>query len=137
MKYELYNAIKSFCEENRCWSVANTVRDWNAILSTNYTPATFTALVNAGLLVKDKRYGEKSYSYTLAKTDEVRKAEAEAKIEYDIEHAHWIIEHYEENIAKRQTVYENEIKRAKQMLEENLEFEAERLAEAKALIGAI
>lgn len=136
MKYELYNAIKSYCEENRCWSAANTVRDWNAILSTNYTPATFTALVNTGLLVKDKRYGEKSYSYTLAKTDEVRKAEAEAKREYDIQHAHWIIEHYEESVAKKQAAYEYEIKRAKQMLEADLEFEAKRLAEAKALIGA-
>lgn len=135
MKNELYKAIVSYCEENQCWGAYNTAKEWNEILNTTYSPATFTALVNTGRLVKDKRYGEKSYSYTLAETAEMREKRLEAEREGDIKHAHWVIEHYEESVAKRKAKYEETIANAEKWLKEELKFEDERLAEAKTLLG--
>lgn len=135
MKNELYKAIKNYCEENHCWGAYNTAKEWNEMLNTTYSPATFTALVNTGHLVKDKWYGEKCYSYALAETAEMREKRLEAERERDIKHAHWVIEHYEESVAKRKAKYEEEIANAEKWLKEDLEHEDKCLAEAKALLG--
>ena len=133
MKNELYKAIVKYCEENQCWGICETAKEWNNILNTFYSPATFTALVNTGRLVKSKGYREKSYSYGLAETAEMREKRLEAEREREIKHAHWIIEHYEESVAKRKAKYEETIKQAEKWLQEELNFEDERLA--KALLG--
>lgn len=135
MKYELYKAIKKHCEENKCWGVRYTVKEWNEVLGTAYSPATFTALVSTGRIVRDKHYKAKAYDYALAETKEMYEKRMADERERDIKHAHWIIEHYEENVAKRKAKYEEAIANAEKWLKEELEYEDERLAEAKALLG--
>ena len=135
MKYELYNKIKSYCEENNCWGERNTAKDWNQMLGTNYGAATFTALVNCGLMCKEKGYKATSYSYSLAPTEEMKRAIAEQKREAEISRAKWDIEHYEENVARYQTRYAEMIKEAEEYLASHLDWEAEKLAEAKALLN--
>lgn len=134
MKNELYKAIKSHCEDNQCWGVRYTAKEWNEMLDTSYSAATFTSLVSNGHLTREKRYGEKSYSYGLADTDEMREARAKAKREREIEYAKYTVEHYDENTARARARYEEAIRRAEEQLKQDLEWEAERLAKAKALL---
>lgn len=134
MKHELYKAIMNYCDENRCLCVYNTVKDWNECLGTSYSAATFTALVSSGHLVRDKLYGEKSYSYRLAPTPEELQKRAEAEKEREIRHAHWVVEHHDDNVSKIKAHYEEMIKRAEEYLKEELEYEDKHLAEAQELL---
>ena len=63
MKNELYKAIKAHCDENHCWLIHYTVKQWNEILETSYSPATFASLANDGYLARMK--SDKVYSYSL------------------------------------------------------------------------
>jgi len=134
MKYELYKAIMDYCDENHCWAAYNTVKGWNECLGTSYSAATFTALVSSGHLIRDKWYGEKSYSYRLAPTPEELQKRAEAEKQREIQHAHWVVEHYDESVAKIKARYEEMIRMAEEYLKEELEYEAKHLAEAQELL---
>ena len=134
---ELFNEIYNFCEENGCWKAWNTVKDWNGCIEKEYGSASFTALVNAGRLEKEKRYGEKAYSYRIVPTNEIKeKIEADKK-HREIEDAKWDIEHYEERLAQRKAEYEERIKEAEERYQRDLEWEAEKLAKAKAVLEAL
>lgn len=137
MKNELYNAIKTYCEENHCWVAYNTVKEWNKCLGTSYAAGTFTALVSNGLLERTKKYGEKSYSYRLAPTDEVRQKTEETKRQQEIEWAKWNVEHYDENVTRIRARYEEMIRQAEEQLARDLEWEDQKLAEAKALLNSV
>lgn len=134
MKNELYKAIMDYCDENQCWAAYNTVKDWNECLGTSYSAATFTSLVSSGHLVRDKRCGEKSYSYRLTPTPKELQKQAEAKKQREIQHAHWVIEHYDDSVEKVKARYEKAIRQAEEQLKEDLKWEAEKLAEAQELL---
>ena len=134
MKNELYKAIKAYCDENHCWKAFNTVSDWNAILNTSYSAATFTALVSDGRLERDKRYGEKSYSYRLVPTPEELQKQAEAKRQDEIERAKRIVERYDERVADIKERYEELIAEAERYLKERMAFVEEDTAKAKELL---
>ncbi len=137
MKNELYKAIKAHCDENRCWKVSYKVKEWNEVLDTNYSVATFTALVKDGLLVREQAYREKSYSYSLAPTKEMLEEQAKAKRQREIERAKDRVEHYDEAVARVKARYEEAIRQAEEELKRDLEWEAERLAEAQELLNNI
>ena len=134
MKNELYKAIKAYCDENHGWKAFNTVSDWNAILNTSYSAATFTALVSDGRLERDKRYGEKSYSYRLVPTPEELQKQAEAKRQDEIERAKRIVERYDERVADIKERYEELIAEAERYLKERMAFVEEDTAKAKELL---
>ena len=132
---ELYNDIYTYCEENECWKVLNTITEWNEILGNNYGVPSYTALVNAGKLEKEKRYGEKAYSYRIVPTDRIKeKIEAEKK-RREIENAKWNINHYEEQLTMRKAQYEERVKEAEEQYQRDIEWEAEKLVKAKAVLG--
>jgi hypothetical protein len=135
MKNELYKVIKNYCEENHCWGIYETAKEWNNLLNTAFAPGTFTSAVNAGLLVKSKMYREKSYSYALAPTKEMLAAREEEKRQGEIKMAQWFIEHYEERVAQCKEAYEYSIEEAKRLYEERMAQYDKDLAEAKALLG--
>lgn len=132
---DLYNDIYTYCEENECWLAWNTITEWNVVLDNNYGSACFTALVNAGKLERDKRYGERAYSYRLVPTGKIKesmKAQKEARERKDAE---WVIAHYDERIAMWKANYEEMIKEAEEQYQRVLAREAENLAKAKAVLG--
>lgn len=132
---ELYNDIYTHCEENECWKVLYTITEWNEILGNNYGVPSFTALVNAGKLEKEKRYGERAYSYRIVPTGrikEIMEAQKEARKRKDAE---WVIAHYEEQLALRKANYEEMIKEAEEKYQRDIEWEAEKLEKAKAVLG--
>ena len=134
---ELFNDIYNFCEENGCWGEWMTAGDWNNCLQKKYGSASFTALVNAGRLEKEKRYKATSYSYHIIPTGEIKeKIEADKK-RREIESAKWDIEHYEERLAQRKARYEEMIKEAEEEYQRDLEWEAEKLAKAKKVLEAL
>lgn len=137
MKNELYKAIKSYCNENHCWKVSYKVKEWNEILDTNYSPATFTSLVKEGILVREQGYREKSYSYSLAPTEEMLKEEAETKKQREIENAKYRVEHHDECVARIRARYEEAIKQAEEILKRDLGFETENFAKAQELLSNI
>ena len=137
MKNELYEAIKSYCDENHCWQTSYKVKEWNEILDTNYSATTFTALVKDGRLVREQGYREKTYSYTLAPTPEMLQKEAETKKQREIDSAKYRVEHYDEFVARIRARYEEAIKEAEERLKRDLEWEAKRLAEAQELLNNI
>lgn len=134
MKNELYKAIKAYCDENHCWKALNTMSDWNAILNTSYSAATFTALVSDGRLERDKRYGEKSYSYRLAPTPEDLQKQAEVKRQNEIESAKRTVERYDERVAHIKERYEELIAEAERYLKERMAFVEEDTAKAQELL---
>lgn len=134
MKNELYKAIKAYCEENHCWGEYNTAKEWNEYLGTSYGAGTFTALVSAGLLVRTKGYKEKSYSYALAPTAEMLQKRAEEERQSKISLAKYRVEHHDEEVAEIKERYEEMIREAEEWLKRNLEWEAEKLAEAQELL---
>lgn len=144
MKNELIKAIKAYCDENQCWKTQNTAKEWNEILNTHYSAATFTALVKDGLLCRDKCYKEKSYSYRLPPTkEEIEKTKEEiekqkkAEKERKIESAKWYIEHYDEMVAEIEAFYEEDIKKANERREKELTWKAKHLEECKTLLNKI
>lgn len=132
---ELYNDIYNYCEENECWLVWNTITEWNLVLCNNYGVPSYTALVNAGKLVKEQRYGEKAYSYRLVPTDKIKELMEAKKVARERKDAEWVIAHYEEQLAKRKAHYEEMVKQAEEQYQRELAWEAEKLEKAKALLG--
>lgn len=153
MKKKLYDAIKNYCDENECWKAYNTAKDWNEILGTTYSPATFTAAANSGLLVREKFCGSKSYEYRLAPREEEleeRRAQAAREAEREAERERKEAELYLENrdmkieqdkafyellIKEANEKYEKAIKNAENYLERTMVYHEERLVEAKALLN--
>ena len=131
---ELFNDMYNYCEENGCWKTWMTAKDWNNCLKKKYGSASFTALVNAGRLEKEKRYKATCYLYHIIPVGEVKeKIEAEKK-ERERKSAEYTIAHYEEQLAMRKAQYEEAIKEAEEKYQRDLEWEAERLAKAKAVL---
>lgn len=132
---DLYNDIYTYCEENGCWKAMNTITEWNEMLGNNYGVPSYTALVNAGKLEKDKRYGEKAYSYRIVPTGRIKELMEAQKVAKEREHAEWVIAHYEEQLALRKARYEEKIKDAEEQYQRDLDWEMEKLAKAKAVLG--
>jgi hypothetical protein len=132
---ELYNDIYTYCEENGCWMAWHTITEWNENLDNNYGVPSYTALVNAGKLVKEQRYGEKAYSYRLVPTDRIKELMEAQKVARERKDAERVINYHEENVARYQARYEEMIKQAEEQLKRDLEWEAERLEKAKAVLG--
>ena len=134
---ELYNDIYTYCEENECWLAWNTITEWNVVLDNNYGVPSYTALVNAGKLVKEQRYGEKAYSYRLVPTGKIKELMEAQKVARERKDAEWVIAHYEEQMAMRKARYEERIKEAEEQYQRDLAFEEEKLAKAKAVLEGI
>lgn len=132
---DLYNDIYTYCEENGCWKVLNTITEWNEMLGNNYGVPSFTALVNAGKLEKEKRYGEKAYSYRIVPTGRIKELMEAQKVARERKDAEWVIAHYEDQLALRKARYEEMIKEAEEKYQRDLEWEEEKLAKAKAVLG--
>jgi hypothetical protein len=131
---ELYSKMSNFCDENGCWKTWMTVKDWNECISGEYSSASYTALVNAGRLERRKKYKATSYEYHIIPTEKIKERLDEEKKRSDIERAEWIVAHYEEQIALRRAQYEEMIKQAEEQLARDLEWEAKKLADAKAVL---
>lgn len=132
---ELYNDLYKYCEENNCWKVWHTANDWNAELENNYGVACFTALVNAGKLEKDKRYGDKSYSYRIVPTGAIKEMMEQEKRKKEIKSAELIIKNHDETVARIKANYEEAIRQAEEQLKYNLACAQEQLEKAKALLN--
>ena len=132
---ELYNDIYTYCEENECWRAWHTVTEWNENLDNNYGVPSFTALVSAGKLVKEQRYGEKAYSYCIVPTDKIKEIMEAQKVARERKDAERFIADYEERLARRKAHYEERIKEAEEQYKRDLEWDAEQLAKAKAVLG--
>lgn len=132
---ELYNDIYTYCEENECWKALNTVTEWNDILGNNYGVPSFTALVNAGKLEKEQRYGERAYSYRIVPTGKIKEIMEAQKVAKEREDAEWVIAHYDEQVARWKTRWEEEIRDAEEKYQRYLAFEEEKLEKAKAVLG--
>ena len=132
---ELYNDIYAYCEENECWKTSGTITEWNKMLGNNYGVPSFTALVNAGKLEKEKGYGEKAYSYRLVPTNRIKELMEAQKVAKEREHAEWVVAHYDEQMAMWKARYEEKIKDAEEKYQRDIEWEAEKLAKAKAVLG--
>ena len=138
MKYKLYDDMKNYCEENKCWKARNTVKDWNEILGTDYKAATFTALVNTGLIIRtvENQWINKSPNvYYLAPTEEMIEAEKKRDRERKIENAKYYVEHYEEEVANYQARYAEMLKSAEEYLARETEWYNKKLAEAKEILN--
>ena len=132
---ELYNDIYTYCEENECWKVSNSITEWNEILGNNYGVPSYTALVNAGKLEKEKGYGERAFSYRIVPTGRIKELMEAQKVAKEREHAEWVIAHYEEQMALRKARYDEMIQQAEEQYQRDIEWEAEKLAKAKAVLG--
>lgn len=132
---ELYNDIYNYCEENGCWKAWHTITEWNENLENNYGVPSFTALVNAGKLMKEQRYGERAYSYRIVPTGKIKELMEAQKVAREREDAEWVIAHYEEQLALRKARYDEMIKEAEERYQRDLDWEAEKLEKAKAVLG--
>ena len=132
---ELYNDIYTYCEENECWLAWNTITEWNVVLDNNYGVPSYTALVNAGKLEKEQRYGEKAYSYRLVPTGRIKELMEARKVARERKDAEWVIAHYEEQVARWKSRWEEEIREAEEKYQRYLAFEEEKLEKAKAVLG--
>lgn len=132
---ELFNEMYAYCEENNCWKTWMTASDWNKSLGTKYGPASFTALVNAGRLEKGKRNKATAYEYHIIPTGTIKEKMAQAQKECEREDAERVIKSYDENIARIKARYEEMIREAEERLKRDLEFEAEKLAKAEAILN--
>ena len=84
---------------------------------------------------REKCYGERTYSYRIVPTGRIKELMEAQKVAKEREHAEWVIAHYEEQLALRKTRYEEMIKQAEEQYQRDLEWEAEKLAKAKAVLG--
>ena len=134
---ELFNDMYNYCVENGCWGEWMTAGMWNDRLEKKYGSASFTALVNDGRLEKEKRYKATSYLYHIVPVGEVKEKIKAEKKERERKNAEYTIAHYEEQLAMRKAQYEEAIKQAEEQYQHDLEWEAERLAEAKAVLEAL
>lgn len=133
---ELYNVMYDFYIENNCWHECLTAKEWNETFGTSFSPATFTVLYNQGKLQRFQERSGKSYCYQLVLTGTLLQKQEEFKRTRDIENAKWRVECYEESVARIRATYEERIKQAEEQLARDLAWEAERLAEAKALLAS-
>lgn len=131
---ELYDDIYAYCEEHECWSYLKTITEWNKVLNNIYGVPSFTALVNAGKLEKEQRYGERAYSYRIAPTGRAKELVEAQKAAEERKNAEWLIAHYEGVLARHKAHYEQNIKQIEEQYQRNLEREAERLEKAKKLL---
>ncbi len=131
---ELYNDIYTYCEENDYWEALFTITEWNEELKNNYGTPSYTALFHMGKLSREKRYGERAFSYRLVPTGKVKERIDEKKAQRERERAEYIIRHYDEQLALRKARYEERIKEAEEQYQCDLEWEAEKLAKAKELL---
>ena len=132
---ELYNDIYAYCEENECWQAFNTITEWNVVLGNNYGVSSFTALVNAGKLEKEQRYGKRVFSYRIVPTGRIKELMEAQKVARERKNAEWVIAHYDEQMAMWKARYEEMIKQAEEEYQRDLKFEAEKLENAKAVLG--
>lgn len=132
---ELYNDIYTYCEEFGCWKAWHTITEWNENFDTNYGVPSFTALVNAGKLMKEQRYGERAYYYAIVPTDKIKEIMEAQKVARERRNAERTIADYEEQLARRKARYEERIKEAEEQYKRELEWDAEQLEKAKALLG--
>ncbi len=147
MKNQLCEAIKNYCEENGCWKAYNTAKEWNEILGTTYSPATFTAAAKSGLLKRRKDYYKATaYEYRLAPREEEIREIAEWEAERKRKEAESYLKnrdveieqdkaHYERLIKEAKEKYEEAIKYAEDYLERTMDYHEKTLAEAKALLN--
>ena len=146
MKNQLCEASKNYCEENGCWKAYNTAKEWNEILGTTYSPATFTAAFNNGFLKRRKGYKATSYEYRLAPREEEIREEAKREVELERKEAELYLKNRDMKIEQDKAFYENLIKEAKEKYEEAMKnaedylertmaYHEERLAEVKALLN--
>lgn len=134
---ELFNDMYNYCVENGCWGEWLTAGMWNDRLEKKYGSASFTALVNAGRLEKEKRYKATSYLYHIVPTGEIKeKIEAEKK-ELQRKNAEWIIAHHEEHLALRKARYEEMIKEAEEQYQRDIKYDKEQLEKAKKVLEVL
>ena len=133
---ELYNEIYDLCVE--CGRVFRpmTAKEWNSHLNNTYGSGAFTALVNAGKMTKEKGYKNSDpYYYTFIPTGRLAEEMEQTKKNREREDAERVINYHEENVARYQARYEEMIKQAEEQLKRDLEWEAERMEKAKAVLG--
>ena len=131
---ELYNAMYDYCEENKCWNVRMTAKEWNDSIEGDYGPACFTALVKRGKLERDKGYKATSYDYHIVPTGSIKEAIEKHKQEQEKEYAEYTISHYDEAVARIRARYEEMLKQAEEQLNRDLEWELDKLGKAQAFM---
>lgn len=132
---ELYNDIYAHCEENECWQVWYSAKEWNEVLNKNYGIPSFTALVDANKLERVKGYRAKSFEYRIIPTGRIKELMEDNKKQKEKQNAEYIISHYEETIARRKATYEEKIREAEEQYKRDLEWEEERLLTAKSVLN--
>lgn len=132
---DLYNDISKYCEENDYWEALFTITEWNEELKNNYGTPSYTALFHMGKLSREKRYGERAFSYRLVPTGKAKERMDEQKAQRERERAEYVIRHYDEQLALRKARYEEMIKEAEEQYQRDLNWEAEKLAQAKMTLG--
>jgi hypothetical protein len=137
MKEQLYKAIKDHCEENHCWGIRYSAKEWNEIFHTAYSPATFTALVSDGRLVRSLGWHRKSHDYGLAPTPEMIAKEEEEKRKTAIHYAQWRVENYEQQKAEQKAYYDERIAEITKNYEERLAFLEDEYIKAKELLASV
>lgn len=131
---ELFNDMYKYCEENGCWTAYMTAKEWCDCIGTTYSPASFTSLVNAGRLERDKAFREKSYQYNMAPVGVIKEKIEEEKKKRQRKNAEYTIAHYDEEVARVRARYEELIKEAEEYQERYLKYQAECLERAKKML---
>ena len=132
---ELYSDIYAHCEENQCWQVWYSAKEWNEILNKNYGIPSFTALVDANKLERVKGHRAKSFEYRIIPTGRIKELMEDNKKRKEKQNAEYTISHYEEAIARRKAIYEEKIREAEEQYKRDLEWEEERLLAAKSILN--
>ena len=130
---ELYNGLYDLCNENQCWDAWNIAKDWNANLGVDYGPACYTALVKDGKIERRTRFGSKTYEYRIVPTGKMKEIMEQAQRQREKDDAEYVINHYDENVARVRARYEELIRQAEEKLKEDLEWEKEKLNKAKLI----
>lgn len=125
-KNELYKKMLEVSEEKygkSDWSCHyNTMNEWNELVGENYGAATYTALVNDGLISRFKHISRSGiekgayYYYVNQPANEV----AEYNKNRDIERYENIIADYDERVASCKEFYEEQIRDIERQLAERL-----------------
>lgn len=122
----LIAAMTAFYKENQIDErFSRTAKDWNEYLNTNYSPATFTAAVNAGLLRRGRVFHNSVYSYSLIFTDKLKAICAK-----------YTVEHYNDDVAAANADYERKLADLKENHEAYLAWILDRRNKAEATLAA-
>jgi hypothetical protein len=134
---ELFNDMYDYCENSVCWwDYWMTAKEWNESLGKNYTGASFTALVNWGKLERRQaRNNTKAYEYRIAPVGKMKEKFEEDKRRSEIKDAERIIKYHDENVARIKARYEEMIKQAEEQFKRYMDFEAEKMEKAKAILA--